>query len=64
MFVFLLCSFSLGTTPEDDTKCVGALAAQDLGLGNNVWLLGDSFMKNVYTVFSFEQNAVGFAALS
>lgn len=46
------------------TNCVGALAGQDLGLGTNVWLLGDSFMKNVYTVFSFDQNAVGFAALS
>ncbi|KAJ7651743.1 acid protease [Mycena polygramma] len=40
--------------------CVGALAAQDMGLGSDVWLLGDSFMKNVYTVFDFDQPAVGF----
>lgn len=44
--------------------CVGALVGQDMGLGEGVWLVGDSFMKNVYSVFSFEQNAVGFAALS
>ena len=43
--------------------CVGAIAGQDLGLGRNTWLLGDSFMKNVYTKFSFETNAVSFAQL-
>ncbi|KAI0764403.1 acid protease [Trametes elegans] len=46
-----------------NTQCIGAIAGQDLGLGSNVWLLGDSFMKNVYTAFSFDSNAVGFAAL-
>ncbi|KAI0830045.1 protease [Trametes gibbosa] len=45
------------------TECVGAIAGQDLGLGTNTWLLGDSFMKNVYSVFSFDQNSVGFATL-
>ena len=29
-----------------------------------MWLLGDSFMKNVYTAFSVDKNAVGFAALA
>ena len=57
-------SFSLGETLSGSSKCVGALAGQDLGLGSNVWLLGDSFMKNVYTAFSFDDNAVGFAELS
>ncbi|KAI0366737.1 protease [Pilatotrama ljubarskyi] len=45
------------------TDCIGAIAGQDLGLGSNVWLLGDSFMKNVYSAFSFDSNAVGFAQL-
>lgn len=73
-------SFNLGEVGSG--QCVGALAGQDIGLGANVWLLGDrcffrlasihiweglttshSFMKNVYTAFSFDQNAVGFAAL-
>ena len=57
-------SFNLGETSSGSGKCVGALAGQDLGLGSNVWLLGDSFMKNVYTAFSFDENAVGFAELS
>ena len=57
-------SFSLGETSSGSGKCIGALAGQDLGLGSNVWLLGDSFLKNVYSAFSFDDNAVGFAALS
>ena len=56
-------SLSLGETSSGSGKCVGALAGQDLGLGDDVWLLGDSFMKNVYTAFSFDQDAVGFAEL-
>ncbi|KIP07605.1 hypothetical protein PHLGIDRAFT_511640 [Phlebiopsis gigantea 11061_1 CR5-6] len=57
-------NFNLGQTSSGSASCVGAIAGSNLGLGDNVWLLGDSFMKNVYTVFSFDKNAVGFAALS
>ncbi|KAJ7146082.1 acid protease [Mycena epipterygia] len=57
-------NINLGTTEAGSSQCVGALAAQDLGLGNDVWLLGDSFMKNVYSAFDFEREAVGFAALA
>jgi cathepsin D len=60
----IVSSFNLGATEDGSSDCVGALAGQDLGLGDNVWLLGDSFMKNVYSVFSFDQNAVGFADLA
>ncbi|PIL36036.1 transporter [Ganoderma sinense ZZ0214-1] len=57
-------NLNLGETSSGSGKCVSALAGQDIGLGSNVWLLGDSFMKNVYTAFSFDDSAVGFAALS
>ncbi|KAJ3878292.1 aspartic peptidase domain-containing protein, partial [Lentinula edodes] len=57
-------NFNLGTTSSGASTCVGALAAEDLGLGDSTWLLGDSWMKNVYTVFSFSGTAVGFADLS
>ena len=56
-------NINLGTTKAGSDQCVGALAAQDLGLGDGVWLLGDAFMKNVYTAFSFDRSAVGFARL-
>lgn len=54
----------MGRTAQGSSNCVGTLAGQDLGLGDNVWLLGDSFMKNVYSVFSFEENTIGFASLN
>ncbi|KAI1792861.1 protease [Ganoderma leucocontextum] len=56
-------NFNLGTTESGSGDCVGSLSGLDLGLGSNVWLLGDSFMKNVYSAFSVSKNAVGFAKL-
>ena len=57
-------SLNLGETESGSGNCVSSLAGQDLGLGDGVWLLGDAFMKNVYTAFSFDNNAVGFATLA
>ncbi|EIW51548.1 acid protease [Trametes versicolor FP-101664 SS1] len=54
--------FNLGQVSGND--CAGALTVVDLNQPSNVWLLGDTFMKNVYTAFSIDQNAVGFAALA
>jgi cathepsin D len=57
-------NINLGMTDDGSSLCVGALAGVDLGLGDDVWLLGDSFMKNVYTVFDLDQEAIGFATLA
>ncbi|OCH95103.1 acid protease [Obba rivulosa] len=58
-------NFNLGvSSSKTPTRCIGALSSKDLGLGSDIWLLGDSFMKNQYNVFNFAQNAVGFATLS
>ncbi|KAK7055429.1 acid protease [Favolaschia claudopus] len=63
-WVISAANINLGQTEDGSSECVGALAGQDIGLGSNVWLLGDSFMKNVVTVFDFDQEAVGFATLA
>ncbi|KAJ7612329.1 acid protease [Mycena polygramma] len=57
-------ALNLGTTESGSSDCVSSIAAQDLGLGTDVWLLGDAFIKNVYAVFDFDQEAVGFAELA
>lgn len=48
--------------------CVGAIFEASLGgLGNPdvpQWIIGDAFLKNVYSVFRYEPPAVGFAQLS
>ncbi|CAK5266726.1 unnamed protein product [Mycena citricolor] len=55
-------NLNLGRTSSGSSSCVASLAAQNLGLGTRVFLLGDSFMKNQYTVFDVDRNAVGFAS--
>nr|GAT56124.1 acid protease [Mycena chlorophos] len=57
-------NFVLGKTSGNSSRCIGALAGQDLGLGDGVWLLGDVFMRNQYSVFDFSRKTVGFAELS
>ena len=52
-------NFSLGTVSSGSKNCVAALGSLDLGFGSDVWLLGDVFMRNQYTVFSNAKEAVG-----
>jgi len=47
------------------TECVGAFFQLDVqGDGTPPWIVGDTFLKNVYSVFRFDPPAVGFATLS
>ncbi|EPT04072.1 hypothetical protein FOMPIDRAFT_1046540 [Fomitopsis schrenkii] len=55
-------AFNLGNTGNG--VCEAALGGQDLGLGSNTWLFGDTIMQSLYTIFSVDNNAVGFAELS
>ncbi|KAI8986154.1 acid protease [Trametes punicea] len=55
---------NLGETAQGTGQCVGAIQALDIGLGDSVWITGDTFMKNVYTIFSVDCNSVGFAELA
>ncbi|CAE6510534.1 unnamed protein product [Rhizoctonia solani] len=58
--------FKLLTT--NPNVCVGAIFEMSLGgLGNPdvpQWIVGDAFLKNVYSVFRYEPPSVGFAQLS
>ncbi|KAJ7616455.1 hypothetical protein FB45DRAFT_872919 [Roridomyces roridus] len=57
-------NFNLGRTDTGSSDCVGAVGGLDSGLGDSVWLLGDVFMKNMYTVFDLGKETVGFAELA
>ena len=47
------------------TACVGAFFALDTsGTSAPPWIVGDTFLKNVYSVFRASPPSVGFAQLS
>ncbi|KAI9570735.1 aspartic peptidase domain-containing protein [Boletus coccyginus] len=54
--------FNLGPSDSSGDSCIGAIA----GTGNlgNIWLLGDVFLRNVYSVFDIGGLQVGFADLA
>ncbi|KAG8792930.1 hypothetical protein FRC12_004446 [Ceratobasidium sp. 428] len=53
---------------NDPTLCVGSIFEASLGgLGNPdvpQWIIGDAFLKNVYSVFRYNPPSIGFAQLS
>jgi cathepsin D len=52
----------VGTSSGDTgTTCYSNIVGVQT-FGSDDWLLGDVFMKNVYSVFDFDQNRIGFAA--
>ncbi|KAJ7577893.1 acid protease [Mycena floridula] len=54
-------TFNLGLlSAADPDTCVGGLVAADTGVG---WIVGDVFLRNVYTIFDFEKQTVTFADL-
>lgn len=55
-------SFNLGQTSTGSSQCVGALAGQDLGLGSNVWLLGDRYFSNLFITIIICTNQIDVAS--
>ncbi|GAM38920.1 hypothetical protein TCE0_034r10046 [Talaromyces pinophilus] len=53
----------VGGTSSDGTgsTCFSNIVGTQT-FGSDDWLLGDVFMKNVYSVFDYDQNRIGFAA--
>jgi len=51
-------------TQISSTQCIGAFFVSTIGQGGPSWVVGDAFLKNVYSVFRYNPPSVGFAALS
>ncbi|KAG6828378.1 hypothetical protein H0H92_008177 [Tricholoma furcatifolium] len=54
-------NFNLGQVAEGSSDCVGGVAVNNEFV--NTWLVGDLFLRGVYSAFEFEQGQVGFAEL-
>ncbi|KAI0083858.1 aspartic peptidase domain-containing protein [Irpex rosettiformis] len=52
--------FNLGRVDPGSNDCVGAI----VGTSFNFWIVGGTFLQNVYTTFDLGSNRVGFAQLS
>ncbi|KAG9077678.1 Type I transmembrane sorting receptor [Ceratobasidium sp. 370] len=55
--------FNIGAVDYSGETCVGALVGSD-GVPDDAWIIGDAFMRNVYTVFDQGNARVGFAKLA
>ena len=57
--------FNLGRYSTNDSMCTGAAFIQSLSDSSPVqWIVGDTALKNVYSVYRYNPAAVGFAALA
>ncbi|KAF8593697.1 acid protease [Ceratobasidium sp. AG-I] len=52
--------FNLGTADNAGTRCVGAIVGTS-GVPDNAWIVGDTLMKQTYTIFDETNSRVGFA---
>ncbi|KAF2720717.1 aspartyl protease [Polychaeton citri CBS 116435] len=61
----LLGNSTLSSILGDGSFCLGAIASGDLDPTQNLYVVGDTFLKNWYSIYSYTQNggrpAVGFA---
>jgi cathepsin D len=53
-------------TQLSQSQCLGAFFVLDVQPGSSTpsWIVGDTFLKNVYSVFRYNPPSVGFASLS
>jgi len=56
---------SLGSFTRDTSMCTGAFFEMDISSQSPIqWIVGASFLKNVYSVYRYNPPAIGFAQLS
>ncbi|KAJ9122273.1 hypothetical protein QFC22_001693 [Naganishia vaughanmartiniae] len=57
--------FNIGSFGVDGTMCIGGIYVQSLSSTSAIqWIVGDTMLKNVYSVYRYSPAAVGFAKLA
>jgi len=60
-FVLTPQDYVLQITQDGETECLSGFVGLDLPMGNNFYILGDTFIAAYYAVFDFGNNQVGWA---
>ncbi|KJA26704.1 hypothetical protein HYPSUDRAFT_132772 [Hypholoma sublateritium FD-334 SS-4] len=55
---------NIGPDSHNPSQCLGAIFDGGTGNGGFTWIVGDTFLKNVYSVFRSVPPSIGFAQLS
>jgi len=56
--------FNLGKYSSDSSMCTGAVFIQNMPANSPIqWIVGDTALKNVYSVYRYQPAAIGFASL-
>ncbi|WFD34295.1 cathepsin D [Malassezia cuniculi] len=56
-------NLNLGRMSTGSSMCVGAVFVQATGNGMPSWIIGDSFLKTVFSVYRYSPQSIGFASL-
>jgi cathepsin D len=56
--------FALAAVDRRGETCLGAFFELETGGNAPAWIVGDTFLKNVYSVYRFNPPSIGFAALN
>jgi cathepsin D len=56
--------FALAAMDKQEQTCLGAFFELDTGGSAPAWIVGDTFLKNVFSVFRFNPPSIGFASLN
>jgi cathepsin D len=56
-------SFNLGPVNATSEECIGSIVSH-VSWSEQLWVLGDAFLKNYYTIFDYGKQRVGFAQLA
>ncbi|KAJ9093926.1 hypothetical protein QFC19_008160 [Naganishia cerealis] len=57
--------FNIGSFGVDGSMCIGGVYVQSLSSTSSIqWIVGDTMLKNVYSVYRYSPAAVGFAKLA
>jgi len=61
MIIMSADAFNFGPLSSDSSTCLGSIVSSMQN--DNIWTFGTSFLRDIYTIFDYDNNQVGLADL-